>query len=321
MRSDPPLSPELREALGAEPDGAALERVWHLLGAAAPPSGAAADADWRALRDRIEAGRPRTDRPAAPPPRRARRWAVLAGIAAVAVVAAVWSAQPVVERAPVGETLAVALPDGSRVTLNSGTALRRARLLWGTADRAVALDGEAFFEVAPGDVPFVVTTHNARVAVLGTAFNVRAWAADAETSVALVEGRVEVSERDVAPEVRTLAPGDRAVVQAEGVTVEAGPADVERVAGWRGGALAFEDLPLGVVLREVERRYGVAFRSDAGVPLGARVSAFYAERPRLDALLGDLGAAAGVRFVPGPEGYRVRAGRSAPRPAPPTVQP
>ena len=333
MSSKTPLPPELGDALAEEPDGAALERVWDLLGAAAPPPSSASDADWRLLRARVSADPPRADRPAVPAPRRARRWRRAALAAAVALAVGLgWAARPVTVQAPVGETLAVALPDGSTATLNSGATLRRGRLFWGArgtplSGRAVALDGEAFFEVQPGRAPFVVTTHNARVEVLGTAFNVRAWAADAETSVALVHGRLRVAPRPGASgsaasaPSRTLVPGEEAVVDAARVT--AGPADVERAAGWRDGALVFEDRPLGAVLREVERRYGVAFDVAPDAPVASRVSAFYAARPALDALLGDLGAASGVRFTPTADGYRVRSasGTRRPAPAPPTARP
>ncbi|PAP76401.1 FecR family protein, partial [Rubrivirga marina] len=298
MPSD--LPPELRAALDAEPDGDDLARVWDALAAAAP---AVPTADWPALRARIAPGARRAaDRPTARPGRTLRRlgWGT-AALAALGVLALVWWARPVLHEAPAGELLAVTLPDGSAVTLNGGATLRHPRRFGD--ERGVALAGEAFFEVEPGSVPFVVSTHNARVEVLGTAFNVRAWAEDAATAVALVHGRVRV-DRTGSGESRRLEPGEAVVVDAGGI--EAHATDVGRAAAWRGGALAFDDLPLSAVLREVARRYGVAFDA-TGTPRDAHVSAFYAERPRLDALLGDLGAAAGVRFVPGADGYRVRA--------------
>lgn len=310
MRSD--LPPDLRAALDAEPDGDDLARVWDALAAAAP---SVPDADWPGLRNRIEAAPRRgPDRPPARPARMVRRvgWGATA-LAALGVLALVWMGRPVVHEAPPGQALAVVLPDGSAATLNAGAALRHPRRFGDS--REVALAGEAFFEVEPGTAPFVVSTHNARVVVLGTAFNVRAWAEDAATAVAVLHGRVRV-DRPGTEERRQLTPGEAAVIDAAGI--EAVTAPVGRAAAWRNGALTFDDLPLAAALREVERQYGVAFDA-AGAPLAARVSAYYAVRPDLRALLGDLGAAAGVRFTPTASGYRVRP--ASPPPPPPTVAP
>ena len=318
----PDLPRPLREALAAEPDGDALAEVWHRLGEAAPPEGAPGTDDaWAALRARVrtpEPGRRAPDRPARRPARavgRRRAWA--AGTAALAaVVALAWWAVPVTHHAAAGETVVVRLPDGSEAVLNSGSRLRHGRWLGG--GRRVALVGEAFFDVERDEAPFVVETYNARVRVLGTAFNVRAWAGEGETSVAVVEGRVRVegeaavSGAGGAGGAVEVVPGERAVV---GLGVPAAePVDAKRAASWRKGGVAFEDRPLGAVLDEVERRYGVSIEAAPRAPLGVRVSAHYAERPALGALLGDLGAAAGARFTAEGDGYRVRAAER-PRPA------
>ena len=231
---------------------------------------------------------------------------------------ALWVFVPVTHQAPPGETAHLTLSDGSTVALNSGASLRHARFFSGT--RAVSLTGEAFFDVESSNVPFVVSTHNARIEVRGTSFNVRAW--DEQTTVALVEGRVEVS--GAAGAAQAMVAGDVMRLDGEAARPEPVQVDVERAAAWRAGSLAFDGLPLRAVLAEVERRYAVAFDPAPGTPLGANVSAYYAERPGLDALLGDLGAAAGVRFTPGPDGYRLRAAPPAVRPAPssaPTTAP
>ncbi len=154
--------------------------------------------------------------------------------------------------------------------------------------------GEAFFDVQTQEAPFVVTTHDARIEVLGTAFNVRAWEA---TAVALVHGSVRVSARtqDV-----ILAPG-QAVTTSGDLTPQ--EADVERAGLWRTGGLSFDDEPLEAVLRDVARRYDVEIETGSA-PLGERVSAVYSARPDLDTLLGDLGAATGTRFARTARGYR-----------------
>lgn len=315
-----PTPDDLRAALADEaPEArAALERVWHLLEDAAPEP-ADLDASWAALSARLAtptlAPRRAPDRAAARPARRRRVavGALAAALAAALVGAAVWLAAPAVLRAAPGETLAATLPDGSAVVLAAGAELRHPRRFGATRD--VALTGEAFFEVQPGAAPFTVATHNARITVLGTAFNVRAW--DGETAVALVEGRVRVAAGAATAE---LAPGDALTIAEGAITARGGAAD--REVAWRQGALSFDDRTLASVLAEVERRYAVRIAPAAGAPLGARVSAFYPQRPPLEVLLGDVGAVAGARFAPTADGYRVRAAPpSGPAPRAATTSP
>jgi len=315
------LPDDLRAALLSEPpdDRDALARVWLRLGDAAQPPVPAPD--WDALRarlvvpapagDRAATERVAADRPAvrsrASRPAWRRLVPALASVALLVAAAAVWLAVPVTTTAPVGRTLTVALPDGSTAVLNSGAVLTRDRL----DRRAVALAGEAYFDVQPGTTPFTVETPTATVTVLGTAFNVRAG--DAATRVALVHGRVRV---DAGEATALLAPGEAVTAGAGAVTAPAA-ADVSRATAWQRGAVQFDGEPLGDVLDALARGYGVAFAPAPGTPLDARVSVYYTDRPALPTLLGDLGAASGVRFVRTADGYAVRP--VAPPPARPSV--
>ncbi|MEM8600099.1 MAG: FecR domain-containing protein [Bacteroidota bacterium] len=322
------LPPDLLDALHDEPEADALAAVWTQAAVLAEDARSAVDTEaaWAAVRAQTLArtSEHHSTPPPVVPPRaarfgRTRRFAMATLVAAVLGVVAlgVWWSQPVAVVAGVGETVAAVLPDGSAVDLNSGSRLvydRRFGALWGTpAERAVQLEGEAFFDVEPGAVPFVVATFNARVEVLGTAFNVDARAAERTTDVALVHGQVRLvgDAAEDASQIReavVLAPGETAqvVTTTAGLTV-APPAEANaaRRTAWRTGGLAFDAEPLPAVLAEIERRYGIAFALDARVSTETAATAFYATRPSLDALLGDLGVTWGVRFVPGPGGYRV----------------
>jgi ferric-dicitrate binding protein FerR (iron transport regulator) len=69
-----------------------------------------------------------------------------------------------------GQQLAMTLPDGSTVTLNSKSTLDYDKASFDN-NRIVHLDGEAYFEVTKG-ATFKVITDEGTVEVLGTAFNV-----------------------------------------------------------------------------------------------------------------------------------------------------
>ena len=193
-------------------------------------------------------------------PWRAVGWSLaVAALVAVGLALWLWPRADVV-RVPYGETLSLVLPDGSAVELDGGSTLRYGPFE-GADIRRVHLEGEAFFSVVEGERPFVVETFNAHVTVLGTRFNVRAWATDVEeaTVVTLTSGRVEVVPQtsEAAPVV--LAPGQTSVVRGDTTSAPVA-ARFSRVLAWRSGGLHFADQPLGSVAAALERRFDVEIR-------------------------------------------------------------
>ncbi|GGH56620.1 anti-sigma factor [Filimonas zeae] len=88
------------------------------------------------------------------------------------------------------------LPDGSTVWLNAGSSLSYEADFAG-AVRAVKLTGEAYFDVAPNArKPFIVHTSGIHIKVLGTAFNVKAYATDKAVETTLISGMVQVVRED-----------------------------------------------------------------------------------------------------------------------------
>lgn len=235
----------------------------------APPSGPGTIGPARGSRaagDQASAARVRTqmgpDRPPAARDRMRgaiRRWHWWLALPIAAVIVLVIWMQPVTVTAERGSRLAVVLPDGSAVELNSASFLRYRR---GFADRTLQLHGEAFFQVVDDGRDFVVETFNARVTVLGTEFNVRAWPDDVEpaTSVSVASGRVMVEGAGAHVDLASvrLAARQSSSVHADSITA-ARPDSVmlERISMWRTGGLAFVDQPLAVVLPEIARRFDV----------------------------------------------------------------
>lgn len=105
---------------------------------------------------------------------------------------------------------AVHLPDGSVVILNQNSSLEYNTKF---EARQVALDGEAFFQVQKEEVPFVVTTGNGQITVLGTSFNVKDSKDGLEVEVET--GAVELKAKE---QVARLKKGQKALVNdAKGV--------------------------------------------------------------------------------------------------------
>ncbi|MBN7799022.1 FecR family protein [Parahaliea mediterranea] len=196
-----------------------------------------------------------------------RRWlgaslAVAASLVAALVLVPQWNAPETSERylTALGERSQVDLADGSRINLNTNSALT---IRYSEALRHVSLErGEAFFEVATDATrPFVVDTGSARVSVVGTAFNIRR--SDEHRSVITVaEGVVRVSERD-APSTRAastevLRANQRLETSQQGFATS-GQVDIAPSLAWRRGELLAREMPLVELASELERYHDQHF--------------------------------------------------------------
>lgn len=104
------------------------------------------------------------------------------------------------------------LPDSTRLLLGAGSTLRIAPE-FGNGNRSVYLTGEALFDVTHNaELPFIVHCENYDVKVLGTLFNVRAYAGDEVSETSLMQGKVEISVRS-SPEIITLEPNQKAIIR------------------------------------------------------------------------------------------------------------
>ncbi len=96
---------------------------------------------------------------------------------------------------PYGQRLKFTLPDGSSVQLNSGAKIEYPSVFKKNL-RRVKLSGEAVFDVEHDErCPFVVETFASDIRVLGTKFNVVADERHQRFSTALLQGRVQITNR------------------------------------------------------------------------------------------------------------------------------
>ena len=158
--------------------------------------------------------------------------------------------------AGVGEQRLVRLDDGSSIRLDTDT---RVRVRYGASRRAVTLErGQAYFEVAHDAArPFIVTANDTIVRALGTRFDVRCDGR--ETRVTLVQGRVEVKDRQAAGAV-VLDPGEQ--VTARDRLGDVRRVDTEVATSWTTGRLTFHAVPLRQALAEINRYRRAPIRLD-----------------------------------------------------------
>lgn len=253
------------QALGAGiPTGTIPPRgSWSWSGPAAsadPPAPAAAATgqsghDWSQLRF---ASRPQSHRS-----HRAAWTGWLAALVLATGVALAWRHQASPAAVPalayataIGRIQQIALNDGSRATLGSGSGLTVALR---PDERHLELHGgEAFFEVAKDPArPFVVAAANHDVVAVGTRFSVRRNGT--ALRIVVTEGTVRLQpdpDRSQQPGPTTLLPaGSVATVSDNGnVLVRSLPlAEASRLLDWRQGYLSFRDSTLQAAVEEFNR--------------------------------------------------------------------
>lgn len=151
-----------------------------------------------------------------------------------------------------GERHEVALPDGSRMTLNTASAIS---LDFTGGRRSVTLlEGEAFFDVTYDAAhPFTVAGSFGEVEVKGTAFAVRTDAT--QDTVVLERGSVEVRRLSDPHDRAVLTPGETISVSSSAVS-SVRKTDAANALAWREGWIIFQERPFAAVLDDLRRYYG-----------------------------------------------------------------
>lgn len=206
-----------------------------------------------------------------------------------------------------GEMAVVSLPDGSQVELNSGSVIQFNRL-FGVTNRNISLNGEGYFEVVTGEMPFEVTSNETITEVLGTSFNIRSWSdhPQNETIVAVKEGVVRFYPvTNIANAVR-LNEADESRWQA-GFESPAPPAstDLERITGWREQKFIFYEESLQQIFREVERRFDLEIDLENRAVANETLTGYYGDVANPESLLDDICTVAGLNYSKTANGYRV----------------
>jgi transmembrane sensor len=183
---------------------------------------------------------------------------------------------------PNGSKSRVVLPDGSVVTLNSGSSLKYSNSDFSSESRSVYLTGEGFFSVTKNSAkPFYVTTPGIKVKVLGTTFNIKAYVDEDIEEATLVSGKVEIYHSSDKTEMErpiVLKPNQRAIflksekefrtndsamispvitpVKLKKVSLQS-PSKTEQAILWKENTLVFDNEPFSSLIIRIERWYNV----------------------------------------------------------------
>ena len=147
------------------------------------------------------------------------------------------------------------LSDGTKVWLNSRSTLTFPGSFKGDI-RNVKLDGEGYFAVTKNvEQPFIVETNKCNVKVLGTEFNVMAYAADSVWETSLLEGAVEILVPGSNNSGMRLEPNTMASLK--GNRLVKGRIKEADYFLWREGLLCFNDISVRDMIEKLKLYYGV----------------------------------------------------------------
>jgi hypothetical protein len=155
---------------------------------------------------------------------------------------------------PRGGKYNITLPDGTKVWLNSSSALIFPNAFTGT-ERKVTVTGEAYFEVAKNkSMPFKIDVNGKQVVeVLGTHFNITAYADDEAITTTLLEGSVKVNYKNKATVIK---PGQMAV-NTLGDMVTVRQANIDEVMAWKNDNFIFNNENITSIMKKISRWYDV----------------------------------------------------------------
>ena len=191
--------------------------------------------------------------------------------------------KPFTVSSPADGNYEVVLPDSSKVLLNARTDLTIGAG-YGQQTRNTRLRGEANFVVKPAplmthDLAFTVDVvtpealkHLFRsmgmqfpgllsITVRGTNFDVRAKPEDRSIRAMLLHGKIEVRRPDMAP--RTLEEGNAYILGENGLVRIVQLRDLAGQDAWKKNEFYFNNEPVGAIMAELSRWYGVPIKCPA----------------------------------------------------------
>jgi ferric-dicitrate binding protein FerR (iron transport regulator) len=184
----------------------------------------------------------------------------------------------------------IILPDGSSVTLNTGSSLSY-RDGFGVQSREVIMDGEALFNVIPNkSLPFKVFIGESIVTVTGTSFSVREI--DGAVKVSVLSGTVLLSSTD-GLEKKISIPANHSGYMLSNIELKVEEGIPVNVLSWKTGRLVFDQTPIDSALMDIAHHFRKELLFETS--LNEEITAEFQDQP-LHEILDELKLVAGLQF-------------------------
>ena len=164
---------------------------------------------------------------------------------------------------PKGGQFQVVLSDGSKVWLNASSSITFPTSFT-KKERRVSITGEVYFEISKNkSLPFKVESGLQTVEVLGTHFNVNAYADENSIKTTLVEGSVKVFTGN---KMVTLKPEQQSdILKNNPGEININTVDTDDILAWKNGNFVFESADLPFIMRQAARWYNVTVKYEGNV--------------------------------------------------------
>ena len=161
-----------------------------------------------------------------------------------------------------GEQVAVTLPDGTHVIINSSSELKYALQSFSQKEREVYFDGEGYYKVAKDkEHPFVIHSHSMDIRVLGTEFNVINRKNDPTAQVALINGCVQLTSL-VTGNTYTMSPNEIAIINKKTGDMDIHQTEnIQDATAWQQKQTIFRDEPIHQVIKSLEKNYNIDIKN------------------------------------------------------------
>ncbi|UKT63004.1 FecR family protein [Pedobacter mucosus] len=176
----------------------------------------------------------------------------------------------------------ITLTDGSIILLNVGSELIVAKN-FGSHERNVSLKGEAFFKIAKNKLkPFIIKTGALRTTVVGTSFNINAYADLNRIKISVASGKVRVSKKTLTGEeiLATSMTRDASLSfeKSTGKTL----LKIERcelISSWKDSKLYIDNATLSEIAKQLERYYHLKVVFNPKIDKGKRYTIRFNQEP------------------------------------------
>lgn len=215
-----------------------------------------------------------------------------AAIALILVASTIWATLRLADNAaptmntlfvPAGQRAQITLQDGTQVWLNAQSTLTYPSH-FSRKNREVKITGEAFFDVAKDrKKPFIVSTQNVHVKVLGTQFNVYSYPGAGYIQTDLVEGSVKVYQTDNENNSTVLKPNEQVVVRGSSMIVS-NINNPEHLL-WKNGIYSFNNERLIDIITKLELYYDITIEVKDPETFNVRYTGKFRQRDGIDEIL------------------------------------
>lgn len=195
---------------------------------------------------------------------------------------------------PRGGEYFIKLEDGTKIWLNSESELIYPEH-FNSRFREIKISGEAYIEVAKNPFqPMYVVANNIKVKVLGTAFNISNYKNDTESSIALLEGSVQIESMN-GTTLAQLTPNEQIVISNETGEMNVSEFDLQSVMAWRNNQFVFKNELLSSIIRKLERWYNIDISAEESL-LKNRYSGMLYRHNTLEPIINILSKTNEMRF-------------------------